>query len=329
MTRADTIPVTADGTGYEFVVGANDTGTRLDVFLASSLEGLSRTRAQRAIDDGDVIVNGSLAKAGLKLREGDRVDLELPEPPPTDLIAENLPLEVVHEDDDVLVIEKPAGLVVHPGAGVSSGTLANGLAWRYGTEIGGEAWRPGIVHRLDRHTSGLMVVARTPAAHAHLSAQFQERTVTKRYLAMVYGRMIANEGKCEQPIGRHPQIRVRMAIAREGKGRPALTIYRVLERFDECTLLDVNIRTGRTHQIRVHLAAAGYAVLADETYAKARSKGLRSAQLRSRVDAIGRQFLHAAFLAFDHPRTGDRLEFNSTLPEPLAGFLAYCRERAR
>lgn len=329
MSRVASIPVTADGSGFEFEVGPDGAGSRLDVFLAASVEGLSRTRAQRAIDDGDVIVNGSLAKSGLKLRVGDRVDLELHEPPPTNLVAEDLPLEIIHEDADLVVLEKPAGMVVHPGAGVSSGTLANALAWRYGTAMGGEAWRPGIVHRLDRDTSGLMVVARTDAAHAHLSSQFQARSVTKRYLAMTYGRMIANEGRCEQPIGRHPQIRVRMAIAREGRGRPALTIYRVLERFDETTLLDVNIRTGRTHQIRVHLAAAGYAVLADETYAKSRSKGLRSAPLRSRVDALGRQFLHAAFLAFDHPRTGERLEFNSKLPELLAAFLEYCRAHAR
>ena len=329
MSGTASTPVTADGSGFEFVVGPDGAGSRLDVFLASSVAGLSRNRAQRAIDDGDVIVNGSLAKSGLKLRAGDRVDLELPEPPPTDLVAEDLPLQILHEDDDVVVLEKPSGLVVHPGAGVPSGTLANGLAFRYGAAMGGDAWRPGIVHRLDRDTSGLMVFARTPEALAHLSAQFQARTVTKRYMTMVYGRMIANEGRCEQPIGRHPQIRVRMAIAREGKGRPALTLYRVLERFSELTLLDVNIRTGRTHQIRVHLAAAGYAVLADETYAKGRSKGLRSAQLRTRVDALGRQFLHAAFLAFDHPRTGARLEFNSKLPEPLAGFLGYCREHAR
>lgn len=329
MSGTASRPVTPDGSGFEFVVGPDGAGSRLDVFLAGSVDGLSRNRAQRAIEDGDVIVNGSLAKSGLKLRAGDRVDLELPEPPPTDLVAEDLPLQVIHEDEHVVVLEKPAGLVVHPGAGVPSGTLANRLAWRYGTAMGGDAWRPGIVHRLDRDTTGLMVVARTPAALASLSAQFQARTVTKRYLAMVYGRMTANEGRCEQPIGRHPQIRVRMAIAREGRGRPALTIYRVLERFAETTLLDVNIRTGRTHQIRVHLAAAGYAVLADETYAKARSKGLRSAQLRARVDGLGRQFLHAAFLAFDHPSTGARLEFNSTLPEPLAGFLGYCREHAR
>ncbi|MCC6745768.1 MAG: RluA family pseudouridine synthase [Acidobacteria bacterium] len=329
MTRAEATPANADGTGLELAVEPEDTGTRLDVFLAASVEGLSRTRAQRAIDDGDVLVNGALAKAGVKLRAGDRVDLELPEPPPADLVAEDIPLSVVHEDAEVLVLEKAAGMVVHPGSGIASGTVANGLAWRYGTALGGDPWRPGIVHRLDRDTSGLMVVARTPAAHAHLSAQFQARTVTKRYLAMVYGRIFSGEGRCEQPIGRHPQIRVRMAIARAGKGRPALTIYRVLERFDECTLLDVNIRTGRTHQIRVHLAAAGHAVLADETYAKGRSKGLRSAPLRGRVDSIGRQFLHAAFLAFDHPASGARLEFNSSLPEPLSGFLEYCREHVR
>ena len=231
---------------------------------------------------------------------------------------------LLYRDALMLVLDKPAGVPVHRGP-KGGASFEDAFRWlRFGLPRD-----PALAHRLDRDTSGLMVFARTPEALAHLSAQFQARTVTKRYMTMVYGRMIANEGRCEQPIGRHPQIRVRMAIAREGKGRPALTLYRVLERFSELTLLDVNIRTGRTHQIRVHLAAAGYAVLADETYAKGRSKGLRSAQLRTRVDALGRQFLHAAFLAFDHPRTGARLEFNSKLPEPLAGFLGYCREHAR
>lgn len=329
MTTSVTTLEPADGGGLELVVGAEAAGSRLDAFLAQSIDGLSRSRAQRAVEDGDIIVNGTLAKVSQKLRTGDRIDIDLPEPAPADIVPEELPLAIVHEDADVVVVVKESGMVVHPGAGIRSGTLANALAWKYGTALGGEAWRPGIVHRLDRDTSGLMVVARTEEAHAHLSAQFQARTVTKRYLAMAYGRMIANDGRFEQPIGRHPSIRVRMAIAREGKGRPALTFFRVLERFEELTLLDVNIRTGRTHQIRVHLAAAGFPVLADETYAKGRSKAVRSVDLRRRIDGLGRQFLHAAFLAFDHPRTGARLEFNSKLPEPLAGFLEYCRERAR
>jgi 23S rRNA pseudouridine1911/1915/1917 synthase len=312
----------------ELVVGPEGGGERLDVFLASAIPSLSRTRAHRAVEEGDVLVNSTLAKAGQKLRAGDRIDVELAAPPPTELAAEPIPLAVVYEDEDIAVIDKPAGLVVHPGAGISSGTLANALAHRYGRGAG-PAWRPGIVHRLDRDTSGLLVVARSEAAHTLLSEQFQRRTVTKRYLAMVYGRVADDSGRCDKPIGRHPQIRVRMAIAREGRGRPAVTDFRVLERFSELTLLDVKILTGRTHQIRVHLAAMGNPVVADETYGKGRSRGLRDTKVRGRIDALGRQFLHAAFLAFDHPRTGRRLEFNSLPPEPLAGFLEYCRERAR
>ncbi len=313
----------------ELVVGPEGAGARLDAFLASSVPGLSRTRAHRAIDEGDILVNGTLAKASQKLRAGDRIDLELPAPPPSELEPEPIPFGVVFEDEDIAVVDKPAGLVVHPGAGVHSGTLANALVHRYGRSGVGPGWRPGIVHRLDKDTSGLLVVARSEAAHTLLSEQFQRRTVTKRYLAMVYGRMANDTGTCEKPIGRHPQVRVRMAIAREGRGRPATTAYRVLERFSELTLLDVKILTGRTHQIRVHLADLGHPVVADETYAKGRSRALRDVALRHRVDGLGRQFLHAAFLAFDHPRTGRRLEFNSLLPEPLSAFLEYCRGRAR
>ena len=312
----------------EVVVGPDDAGARLDAFLASAVPGLSRTRAHRAIEDGDALVNGVLAKPRYKVREGDRVELDLPAPPPTDVVPEPIPLTVVYEDDDVAVVDKPAGLVVHPGAGVASGTLANALVYRYGPGAG-PAWRPGIVHRLDKDTSGLLVVARTGQALAHLSEQFALRTVTKRYVALVHGRVAADEGTLDKPIGRHPQIRVRMAVARAGRGRPAVTIYRVLERFAELTLLDVTILTGRTHQIRVHLADAGHPVVADETYGQGRSRGTRDAALRVRVDALGRQFLHAAFLAFDHPRTGQRLELSSPLPSPLAELLEYCRERAR
>jgi 23S rRNA pseudouridine1911/1915/1917 synthase len=313
----------------ELVVEAGGAGARLDAYLATAVPGLSRTRAQRAIEQGDALVNGVLAKPSLKLRVGDRIDLELPAPPPTDLEGEAIPLSLVFEDEDVVVVDKPAGLVVHPGAGVPSGTLANALVYRYGAAAGGPAWRPGIVHRLDKDTSGLLVVARSERALTLLSEQFQQRTVTKRYLAMVYGRVPDDAGTLDKPIGRHPQVRVRMAIAREGRGRPATSSYRVLERFAEMTLLDVKILTGRTHQIRVHLADMGNPVVADETYARGRARGIRDREVRARVEALGRQFLHAAFLAFDHPKTGRRLEFNSRLPEPLAGLLEYCRERAR
>jgi 23S rRNA pseudouridine1911/1915/1917 synthase len=309
----------------ELVVGPEGAGARLDAYLATAVPSLSRTRAHRAVEEGDVLVNGALAKAAHKLRAGDRLDVELPAPPPSSLTPEPIELTIVYEDDDIAVVDKPAGLVVHPGAGVTSGTLANALAYRYGSHAG-PAWRPGIVHRLDKDTSGLLVVARSEAAHTLLSEQFQRRTVTKRYLALVYGRVAVDEATIDKPIARHPQIRVRMAIAREGRGRPATTIVRVLERFAETTLLDTKILTGRTHQIRVHLADLGHPVVA---YGKGRARGVRDTALRVRIERLGRQFLHAAFLAFDHPRTGRRLEFNSRLPEPLSGFLEYCRERAR
>jgi 23S rRNA pseudouridine1911/1915/1917 synthase len=313
----------------ELVAGGDAAGSRLDAWLAASIAGLSRSRAQRAIASGDVLVNGEVAKASLKLRDGDRVEVELPAPPTTDVAPEAIDLTVVYEDDDIAVIDKPAGLVVHPGAGIHSGTLANALVHRYGRGGAGPVSRPGIVHRLDRETSGLLVVARTEAAHAALSEQFQNRTVSKRYLALVYGRVGRDAATLDKPIARHPQIRVRMAVASPGRGRPAHTEYRVLERFDETTYVEVDIRTGRTHQIRVHLADAGHPVVADETYGKGRAKGVRDTGLRRRIEALGRQFLHASRLAFDHPRTGERMELSSPLPEPLAELLEYCRSRAR
>jgi 23S rRNA pseudouridine1911/1915/1917 synthase len=186
---------TGEGSAIELEVDASAAGTRLDAFLAASIGTLSRTRAQRAIESGDVLVDGAIAKASLKLRGGERVEVELPAPPTTQLVAEQIDIPIVYEDDHLVVVDKPAGLVVHPGAGVPSGTLANGLLYRYGSAGGGPAWRPGIVHRIDRDTSGLLVVARTEAAHSALAAQFAERTVTKRYVALVYGHLGSDEGR--------------------------------------------------------------------------------------------------------------------------------------
>jgi 23S rRNA pseudouridine1911/1915/1917 synthase len=318
----------AEGDALELTVAPEAAGSRLDAYLAAAVRDLSRSRAQRSIDDGDVLVNGSLAKPSLKLKAGDRVEIELPGPLATTLVPEPIDIDVVYEDDEIVVVNKPAGLVVHPGAGIASGTLANGLLYRFGS-AGGPPWRPGIVHRLDKDTSGLLVVARTGAGHAALSAQFQERTVTKRYLALVYGRLAASEGRLDKPIGRHPTARVRMAVRPPGQGRPALTLYRVLERFDDATSLEVEIRTGRTHQIRVHLADAGHAIVGDESYGKGRAHELRESGLRRRIETLGRHFLHAALLAFDHPRTGRRLEFSSPLPDPLAELGEFLRARAR
>ncbi|HQR37906.1 MAG TPA: RluA family pseudouridine synthase [Blastocatellia bacterium] len=313
----------------DLTVDADGTGQRLDTYLADAIPALTRSRVQRAIEDGDVLVNGATPKNAQKLRSGDRIEIDLPEPPPTSLEPEPIPLNIVYEDGALLVVDKPAGMVVHPGAGVSSGTLANAVLYHMTGKTPGAVGRPGIVHRIDRDTSGLLVVAKSEQALSALSEQFQQRTVAKRYLALVYGRVVDNSRTFDQPICRHPQIRVRMAIARHGLGRPAVTIARVLQRFDEVTLLDVKILTGRTHQIRVHVAAAGHPVVGDEVYGRGRSKPLRNVELRRRIDELGRQFLHAAFLAFDHPVTGKRLEFNSQLPPELASLLEYCRSRGQ
>jgi 23S rRNA pseudouridine1911/1915/1917 synthase len=318
----------AEGGTLELVVGIDADGARLDAFLGGTVPGLSRTRAQRSIEDGDVLVNGATPKSSQKVHEGDVVELELPAPPVTTLEPQPVGFGVVYEDEDLIVVEKPAGLVVHPGAGVESGTLANGLLYRFGKGVG-PAWRPGIVHRIDKDTSGLLVVARTDAAHAALSGQFQARTVLKTYCALVYGRVDAAEGRLDKPIGRHPKVRVKMSVRPHGHGRDAVTLYNVRERFDAVTLLEVEIKTGRTHQIRVHMADLGHPVVGDETYGPGRAASLRDPQLRRRVEGLYRQFLHAEFLEFDHPRTGERVSFRSALPPRLADFLEYVRSTAR
>jgi 23S rRNA pseudouridine1911/1915/1917 synthase len=313
----------------ELVVAEDAAGTRLDAYLATVIATLSRTRAQRAIEAGDVLVDGRPAKSGLRLRGGERIEVELPDPPVTHLAAEPIDFGVVYEDEHIIVVDKPAGLVVHPGAGVPSATLANGLLYAYGPQGGGPDWRPGIVHRIDKDTSGLLVVARTETAHAALTAQFAARTVSKRYVALVHGRLAVDQGTWEKPIARHPRARVRMAAVRPGHGRPAFTSYVVAERYEQATLLDVDIRTGRTHQIRVHCSDAGHPVVGDEVYGPGRDASIRDLTFRRMVERLGRQFLHAARLGFDHPATAARLEFTSPLPRPLAELLEWLRERAR
>ncbi len=309
---------------YELVVGPELEGTRVDVVLATALAGVSRTRAQRSIDLGDALVNGRQVKPSHRVRAGDLIEIELPEPPPTELVAEEMPLRIFFEDEWILVVDKPAGLVVHPGAGVATGTLANGILAHTRAAIGARG-RPGIVHRIDKDTSGLLVVAKTEAALAALTAQFQERTVGKRYTALVHGRMRADAGQIDAPIARDPRVRVRMKVVRAGQGRPALTRWTVVERYPQTTLLDVEILTGRTHQIRVHMAAQGHPVVGDQTYGGSHDERLPNVELRRRVQALGRHFLHARVLAFDHPVSGVRLQFTSPLPVGLEELLEYLR----
>jgi 23S rRNA pseudouridine1911/1915/1917 synthase len=302
-----------------FDVAAEEAGARLDAFLAARVEGVSRSILKRAIDDGDVLVGGRVAKPSLKLKGGEHVEVELPAPLPSEVEPEEIPLDILHEDEEVVVVNKPSGLVVHPAAGVRTGTLANALAFHFEQLSGGGSLRPGIVHRLDRDTSGVIVVAKTARAHESLSEQFRARTVFKSYVALVHGVMKEERGKVEEPLARDPRHRTRMAVVRGG--RAAVSLWRVRQRFTRFTLLDVQIKTGRTHQIRVHLAWLKHPVVGDETYSGGRDKTLPDPALRARVNALGRQFLHAERLGFHHPTTDEWLGFIAPLPAALAEFL--------
>jgi len=303
-------------------IGPEHAGLRLDAFLASQLDDWSRARLQKLIENEDILVNGKVSKPSYKLREHDEIEVELPPPAATGFAPENIPLDIVYEDETLLVVNKPAGLVVHPAAGTPSGTLANALAYHFQQlPDGGTGVRPGIVHRLDRGTSGLLVVAKTEAALENLSDQFRDRTVFKSYVALVHGRMRSDSGRIDQPIARDPSNRTRMAVVRGG--RNALTLYRVRRTYDRFTLLDVELKTGRTHQIRVHLAWLKHPVVGDETYGAGRDNTIQDPQLRARIRSLNRQFLHAEKLAFTHPATKEMVRFESSLPTELSDFLAH------
>ena len=312
-----------------FKIDAQDAGSRLDAYLATHIEGWSRARLQRLIEAEDVLVNGKPTKPSYKLREHDDLEVELTAPTTASFVPEPIPIEIVYEDDTLVVVNKPAGLVVHPAAGINSGTLANALAYHFAQLPNtGAGVRPGIVHRLDRDTSGLLVVAKTEAALEHLSDQFRDRTVFKSYVALVHGRLQSDSGKIDQPLARDPSNRTRMAVVRGG--RSALSLYRVRRRFDRFTLLDVELKTGRTHQIRVHLAWLKHPVVGDETYGAGRDNTIQDVRLRARVRNLGRHFLHAEKLAFTHPQMNQRVEFNSELPSELSELLVKIeQERTR
>jgi 23S rRNA pseudouridine1911/1915/1917 synthase len=303
-------------------VAAADAGTRLDRWLADRVPGLSRARLQALIDDGRVRVDGRPRKASHRVGAGECVDVEIPPPAPETLEPEPIALAVVFEDAHVLVVDKPVGMVVHPGAGHATGTLAAAvLAHAPGTAGVGGPRRPGVVHRLDKDTSGLLVLAKTAAAYEALTAQLAERTVTRRYRAIVHGRVAAPSGVVDRPIGRHPHDRVRMAVLPRGRGKRAVTRYAVLERFSHFTDLDVRLETGRTHQIRVHLASLGHPVVGDRVY------GGRAARAPLPVPMEGLA-LHAAELAFVHPVTQERMAFASPLPARMARFLSHLGNEA-
>ena len=296
----------------------------MDRWLAKARIGLSRNRIQALIEASRVFVNGKPARQSLKLKEGDAVRVEVPPRRPSRLLAEDAPLAIRHEDEHVIVLVKPAGLVVHPGAGVTSGTLVHALIHHAPgmADVGGEG-RPGIVHRLDKETSGLMVVAKTEVAYLALVEALRRREVRRVYHTLVWGDPGPDEGYMDMPIGRDPRERTRMAVVRGGAGKPALTRWTVLQRFGLAAWVEARLETGRTHQIRVHFSAVKHPVVGDPLYGgRARkSLSLRQAE-RSLIVALlrtlRRQALHAAELEFVHPVSGERLHFESALPEDMA-----------
>ena len=278
-------------------------GERLDRFLADRCADLSRTRIKRLIADGEVTVEGFPSNAGFRLKSGQSVTIRMPDPVPSHILPQNIPIDVIYEDEHLLVVDKPAGMPVHPGVGHPDSTLLNavlGISPEI-AEVGGTL-RPGLVHRLDKDTSGLMVIAKTDNAHRSLAGQLKNRTVNKGYLALVAGKLEPTEAIIEAPIGRDPNDRKKMAIVEDG--REASTRYRTIARLPGCTYVDVRPKTGRTHQIRVHFASIGHPVFGDATY------GIPDPRL-------SRQFLHAASLEFEHPETGEKVGFGSPLPDDL------------
>jgi len=310
-------------------VERREAGTRLDVWLAARLPDLSRTRIRALVDAGHVRVDGALLKASHRLKAGERVDAEILPPPPEEMAAEAIPLRIVFEDEHVLVVDKPAGMVTHPGAGQRTGTLA-AAALAHAPEIAGVGGprRPGIVHRLDKGTSGLIVLTKTPQAYESLTAQLARRTVSRRYLCLVHGALPRAEGVIDAPIGRDPRSRVRMAVTAEGRGKRAVTRFRVIERFPDVSYVECRLETGRTHQIRVHLASLGHPLLGDETYGRRVLRKAPDPELAALIAGLHGVALHAAGLGFLHPASGQPVELTSPLPNRIDNILSRLRDKS-
>jgi 23S rRNA pseudouridine1911/1915/1917 synthase len=296
-------------------VAEPDQTRRLDQFLASRTE-FSRARLARWLKDGQVQVNEQSRPASYRVRPGDRVSLTVPPPEPSDLTPEALPLDILFEDQDIILVNKPPGLVVHPAPGHRGGTLLNALVHHCPdlAEVG-DLSRPGLVHRLDKDTSGVLVVAKTAAAHAHLVRQFHDREVEKVYVALVWGRFDQRCGKIDQEVGRHPTARQKMS-AHPRRGKPAVTFWRVLEEYPgPLTLLELSPKTGRTHQLRVHLAALGHPIVGDATYGGGATRLKENPRLRDLRPLVQRQLLHARSLRLIHPVSGEAVVAEAPLPE--------------
>ena len=295
---------------------AVNSGERLDVFLTEQNQDFSRSHVQKLIADGKVMVNGQQRKANFKLTAGDEITLEIPEAVEAEILPEDIPLDILYEDKDIIVINKARGMVVHPAAGVFSGTLVNALM-HHCTDLSGinGELRPGIVHRLDKDTSGVMVAAKSDKAHLSLAQQIKDKTAHRIYQAIVYGNIKEEAGIIKGDIGRHPVDRKKMAIVQDGKS--AVTHFMVLERFGEYTLVECALETGRTHQIRVHMTHIGHPLVGDPKYG---TNGKRKDNF-----SIQGQALHSMSLELDHPVTGERMTFNTELPEDMQKILRYLR----
>jgi 23S rRNA pseudouridine1911/1915/1917 synthase len=302
---------------HRFLVAPEHAGARLDRYLAARLPELSRTRIQELIDEGRVRVNGSSARRSHRVSPGEAIEAEVLQRPPLQAVPEDIPVEILYEDEDLVVVNKPAGMVVHAGAGAARGTLVNALLHRLGKlSTAGGALRPGIVHRLDRGTSGALVVARNDAAHRQLAEQFRARRVAKTYVALVHGALDRDAGTIGLPIARDLRRRTRMT-ARRREGREARTDWRVLARLDGFTLVEVDLRTGRTHQIRTHFSALGHPVVGDTLYGAPRQA--RAGQ--QALPPLGRSFLHAVRIGFLHPCRAAPMEVRAPLPAELREYL--------
>jgi 23S rRNA pseudouridine1911/1915/1917 synthase len=305
-------------------------GERLDRFLAEQLPELTRSQLKRLIDDGQVTLGGAPVKAGLKLRGGELIEVSIPPPQPVAAAAEAIPLAILYEDPHLIVIDKPAHMVVHPAPGHQGGTLVNALL-HHCTDLSGigGSLRPGIVHRLDKDTSGVMVATKDDRTHQQLARQFKAHSISRCYRALVHGRVKGEQGTIDRPIGRHAEQRLKMSSSTR-HGRQAMTHWQVLRRYeqDRLTLLDLRLETGRTHQIRVHLAEMNLPVVGDPLYGNpGLVRGVADPQLRKLIEQLDRQFLHAWQLGFLHPESGAALQFHAALPAELQRIIDYLEEK--
>lgn len=300
----------------ELVVKDNEQNKRLDMYIAEEKKELSRTTIKRLLENGDILVNEKIQKASYKPEAGDRIQINMPEVVETKLVAQDIPVPVIYEDKDIIVVNKPKGMVVHPANGNPDGTLVNAILAMCKDSlsgIGGEI-RPGIVHRLDKDTSGLLIIAKNDLAHMNMSKQIQDRRVIKKYIALVRGTVPENEATIDMPIARSQKDRKKMAVDKNGK--EAVTHFKVLARYDKYTLLEVKIDTGRTHQIRVHMSYIGHPVIGDEVYSNGKNEfGVKG------------QMLHAKYLEFKHPITGKDIKLEAPLPEYFEEVLKQLEER--